>query len=61
MLKGMCISVCIITTQLWKRVNAKNPGKGFGVMVANHWYWYERWVDVVRKHCKDNRGKYTSE
>ena len=48
-------------TQLWKRMKAKSPGKGFGVMVANHWYWYERWLDEVRKHCTANRDRYASD
>ena len=45
-------------TQLWQRTDAKNPGKGFGVMIANHWYWYERWLCEVRKHCAANRDRY---
>ena len=45
-------------TQLWKAMDAKNPGKGFGVMVANSWYWYERWVEEVRKHCSSNIERY---
>lgn len=36
-------------TQLWKSKDAKNPGKGYGVMVAEKiWHWYESWVKVVR-------------
>ena len=38
-------------TLLWKQLDGKNPGKGYGVQIANTWYWYERWVDEVRKHC----------
>ena len=45
-------------TLLWKSMDAKNPGKGYGVMIANVWFWYERWVEVVRKHCSDNEDKY---
>ncbi len=45
-------------TLLWKSLDAKNPGKGYGVMVANAWFWYERWVEDVRKHCSDNEDKY---
>jgi hypothetical protein len=33
---------------LWKAEDAKNHAKGYGVEVAGAWYWYERWVDVVR-------------
>ena len=46
-------------TQLWKKMDAKNPGKGYGVEVAKTWYWYDRWVDEVRKHCAENSDKYT--
>lgn len=47
-------------TQLWKSYDAKNPAKGYGTLVAGKaWHWYERWIDVVRKQCRDNRGKYT--
>jgi hypothetical protein len=45
-------------TQLWKNEDAKNPGKGYGVMVANTWYWYERWVNFVRTHCNENKDHY---
>ena len=43
--------------QLWKKLEGKNPGKGYGVLVAKTWYWYDRWVDEVRKHC-ENRGEF---
>ena len=43
-------------TQLWKGMDAKNAGKGYGVQVANSWYWYERCpLDEVRNHCKAHR------
>ena len=45
-------------TSLWKSLDAKNPGKGYGVVVAGTWYWYERWVDEVRLHCSDNAANY---
>jgi len=46
-------------TQLWKAEDAKNPANGYGTMVAGKvWHWYERWVDVVRAHCRENRDKY---
>jgi hypothetical protein len=44
--------------ELWKALDAKNPGKGYGVQLENTWYWYDRWVDVVRQHCRENRDKY---
>jgi len=34
-------------TLLAKQLDARNPGKGYGVMVANTWYWYENWYEKV--------------
>ena len=45
-------------TQLWKAMDAKNPGRGFGVKVGDTWYWYEPWLDKVRKHCEMNAHLY---
>lgn len=41
-------------TQLWKELDAKNPGKGYGIVVEGAWYWYQPWVDVVQQHCAEN-------
>lgn len=46
--------------ELWKQLDAKNPAKGYGALVAGkYWHWYERWVEVVRQHCQENRDKYS--
>jgi hypothetical protein len=45
-------------TQLWKKMDAKNPGKGYGTEVPGQWLWYDRWVEVVRRHCMDNVDLY---
>jgi len=45
-------------TTLWKLEGAKNPAKGFGVMVQKTWYWYDSWVMQVEKHCQENAAKY---
>jgi len=46
-------------TQLWQFQKAKNPDKGYGTIVAGTiWHWYDCWVELVRKHCRDNEGKY---
>lgn len=34
-------------TLLARQLDARNPGKGFGVMVANTWYWYAHWFEKV--------------
>jgi hypothetical protein len=45
-------------TDLWKEMDAKAPSKGFGVEVQKVWYWYDSWVEQVRKHCQENAAKY---
>lgn len=46
-------------TRLWQSKNAKSPGQNFGTLVANRaWYWYDTWVDEVRKHCEENKHLY---
>jgi hypothetical protein len=45
-------------TELWKQLDAKTPGKGYGVMVEGQWFWYKRWVDVVGQHCRENAERY---
>ncbi|MGC9259815.1 MAG: DUF3644 domain-containing protein [Phycisphaerae bacterium] len=45
-------------TNLWKQSDAKNLAKGLGVAVAGAWYWYDNWVDAVRKHCQENAATY---
>ena len=46
-------------TQLWKKMGAKNEGKGYGVTIGNTWYWYQAWVDEVRRHCETHRDSYS--
>ena len=40
------------------RSDARNLGKGYGVLVASTWYWYDRWVDKVREHCSASRDSH---
>ena len=44
-------------TQLWKKMDAKNSGKGFGVKIAKTWYWYETWLAYVEEYCQKHFGK----
>ena len=46
-------------TCLWKQLDGKNPDKPYGVSVESDWYWYDRWVEAVREHCRDNGDRYT--
>ena len=45
-------------TQLWKKLDAKNPKKSLGVRVAKTWYWYDTWMKEVEKYCKENKELY---
>ena len=44
-------------TQLWKRLNAKDETKGFGVSVAGFWYWYDNWIKEVEKYCVEHKSE----
>lgn len=47
-------------TRLWKELDAKNPGKGFGRQgdYRNTWVWYDRWVERVMAHCEEQGERY---
>ena len=46
---------------LWKGMDAKAEGKGFGVTLSDgQWYWYQSWLDRVRAHCEENVDRYNS-
>ena len=45
-------------TDLWKKLDAKNLGKGYGIQIAKQWYWYDRWIEEVSEHCFSQREKY---
>lgn len=45
-------------TMLWKRMSARDAGKGYGVEVAGTWYWYESWIKAAEQHCRDDKGRY---
>lgn len=40
-------------TLLARQLDARNPGKGFGVIVAKTWYWYEHWYEKVIEKLKE--------
>lgn len=41
--------------QCWKKINARNDNK-YGCWVGGkEWYWYENFIPVVEKYCKDNK------
>jgi hypothetical protein len=45
-------------TELWRELDAKAPAKGCGVEVEGYWYWYSRWVDLLREHCVQHAADY---
>lgn len=45
-------------TEFWQSLNAKDEAKGFGVKVANTWYWYENWLQEVENYCKQNENVF---
>lgn len=46
-------------TQLWKRLNAKDPAKGYGaIAVGQTWCWYDTWLNRVREECQQHPEKY---
>lgn len=45
-------------TQLWRHFQAKEPDRGYGVSVEGTWYWYDTWVEEVRKHCLAEGNRY---
>ncbi len=46
-------------TQLWKKLNAKDEAKGFGVSVAGFWYWYDNWIKEVERFCLEHKDELT--
>lgn len=46
-------------TRLWKRLDAKNPAKGYGtIAIGNTWCWYETWLNRVREECEQHSYRY---
>ena len=46
-------------TRLWKRLAAKDPAKGYGVVaVGAVWSWYETWLRRVREECEQHPDRY---
>lgn len=48
-------------TRLWKKLDAKNPAKGYGaIAVGKTWCWYETWLNRVREECEQHPDQYRS-
>lgn len=46
-------------TQLWKSMDAQKEGKGYGCIGDyGNWVWFDRWIDVVVQHCKEQGATY---
>ena len=48
-------------TELWKRLEAKDPAKGYGRKgdYKGTWVWFDSWINRVMEHCKENADRYT--
>ena len=42
-------------TKLWQKLDAKNAAHGFGRKgdYEKTWVWFEKWVERVREHCRE--------
>lgn len=48
-------------TKLWKKLDAKNPAKGYGaIAVGKTWCWYDTWLNRVREECEQHPQLYRS-
>lgn len=45
-------------TLFWQKSDAKNPAKGFGVVVVTTWYWYDNWLKEVEDYCRQHREEF---
>ena len=47
-------------TQLWKKLDARKEGKGYGCIgdYGTAWVWFDNWVDLVLKHCEEQGDQY---
>ncbi|MEK7265758.1 MAG: DUF3644 domain-containing protein [Pseudomonadota bacterium] len=47
-------------TRLWQELDAKNPGKNFGLAgdYRNTWVWRQSWLERVRAHCQEQGDRY---
>jgi hypothetical protein len=48
-------------TNLWKLNDMKNQSKGYGTQISKQWYWYEKWLIYVRKHCESVGNRYKAQ
>jgi len=41
---------------LWREHSAKDPKKGYGVMMADgQWYYYDKWLSVVEEDLRKRK------
>lgn len=47
-------------TALMQELEAKNPAKGYGCQgdYKGTWVWYDRWIERVIEHCKQEGDRY---
>jgi hypothetical protein len=42
-------------TKIWKKFDAKNLSKGYGVSLGGLWFWYDNWKEKVLAYLKENK------
>ncbi len=49
-------------TSLWQKLDAKDPGKGYGCQgdYKGTWVWFDNWIKRVLEHCEENGDRYKS-
>jgi hypothetical protein len=47
-------------TALWKKLEAKDPKKGYGCKgdYKGTWVWYDTWIKRVLEHCEEFKERY---
>lgn len=45
-------------SNLWNRLDGKNPKNKFGCEVEKVWYWYDAWIDTVEDECNKRGNLY---
>jgi hypothetical protein len=49
-------------TKFWKKLDAKNPAKGFGtIAVGKTWCWCDPWLNRVREDREQHPDRYRTD
>ena len=47
-------------TELWQKLDAKDPAKGYGKqgVYAGSWEWFQGWITRVQQYCDDQGARF---